>query len=194
MPDVCVCLGSLLCGVDYRLSPEWWFIIYISLKHFHFSYVTCDTADIHVQIINVDAICAVCHDVKLTVRCSHLSRLTVSVQFSARGAVCWLTCLLFTVQRRSGVTASGGCRWARRGTPYSGWRRALHTPRTGGTHLALMKWLSWLSACTKGIKLDSKQDVWMNLNAQSIKNSVEFAVSCHVTAKPCCVDPVWADL
>lgn len=56
MPDVCICLGSLLCSVDYKLSPEWWFIIYILLKHFHFSYVICDITDIHAQIINVDAI------------------------------------------------------------------------------------------------------------------------------------------
>lgn len=121
-----------------------------------------------------------CHVIKLSVRCSDLSSLTVRVQLGAA----WLTCVFSTVQRRSGAMASGGCRWAQRGTPYSGWRRALHTPRTGGTHLGLMEWLSWLSAHTRGVQLDSEQDVWMNLNAQNIERSVEFAVSCPVTAQP----------
>lgn len=53
-PDVCVCLGNLLCSVDYKLSPEWWFITCILLKHFLFPHVICDTADINAHIINVD--------------------------------------------------------------------------------------------------------------------------------------------
>lgn len=83
MPDVCICLGSLLCSVDYKLSPEWWFIIYIYilLKHFHFPCVICDTTDIHVQMINIDVIHAVRHVIKLIVGCSDLCSLTVSVQF-----------------------------------------------------------------------------------------------------------------
>lgn len=131
--------------------------IYVLLKHFHFSCVICDMADIHVQMINIDVIHAVCHVIKLIVGCSDLCSLTVRVHFN--GSMCCVNCLSFTEQRRSGVMASGGCRSAQRGTPCSGWRRALHTPRTGGTHLGLMEWLSWGSAYAKGMKLDSKQDV-----------------------------------
>lgn len=68
-----------------------------------------------------------------------LSSMTASVQLNAHKTFHWLISVFFTVRRRNGVTVSEVSRSARQDTPYCGWRRALPTQRTGGTHFRLVQ-------------------------------------------------------
>lgn len=103
----------------------------------HFSHAICASiADVHVQMINVHAVRAIDHIIKLLIREWDLCSMTVSVQVNVHETMNYV---FFTVRRRNGVMASGVCPSAQPDTPCWGWRRGLRTPRTGGTHPELTK-------------------------------------------------------